>query len=143
MTELEDVIEAYNNIRKAYKEYCRNSEVRKEGLIEYESKFIEIKANLTRWKAKMTGEWTRYDDKAATAVKYRIAMKMYREGFTDINGDKYEKTSLSSSEKMAAGTEQYQKFIADRAFYKESFVNIADTKDDVNSYINLIKDQLK
>lgn len=143
MKPLEDILQDFNNIRDSYKNYCKNSSVTKTGLIEFETRFTELKSDMTYWKSKLSGDWSRYDDKAATAIKYRIAVEIYRKGFIDTNGDVYEKTSLSSAEKLAAATERYTTFINDRAFYKESMVNISDTKDDINSYINLIKDQLK
>ena len=38
---------------------------------------------------------------------------------------------------------EYREFVEQRGFYKESLTNLSDTREDINSYINEIKDRLK
>ena len=51
--------------------------------------------------------------------------------------------SISNADKFAAATKQYKEFLDQRTFAKESFVNIADLREDLQGYINIVKDRLK
>lgn len=139
MRPIEDILEEYNTVRETFHNYTSVGEIKKESLNVLQEKFVSLKADLTEWKAKFTNNWTRHDDKSATAIKYRIAVAISRGEFTD-KGDTepMPKTTLSMAEKLAAGCKTYKEFIDQRAFNKETLNNISDIREDCNSYITLI-----
>jgi hypothetical protein len=54
----------------------------------------------------------------------------------------YEKPpTITNSEKYAAATKEYKQFLEQRAFYKESFINIADLREDLQGFITLCRDR--
>jgi hypothetical protein len=141
---LEDIIEDFNTMRETFHNYVSTGEIKKESLLELQTRFVGIKSDLTYWKAKAIKNWTRTDDKAATAIKYRITVAISRGDFTDTGATlPLPKCSLSHAEKLAAGTNTYKEFIDKRAFNKESMTNLSDVREDCANYINLIKDFLK
>ena len=91
---------------------------------------------------KYTHEWTRRDDKAATAIKFRIAVAMTK-GEYPSGDDEVKLPTITNAEKLASGSKEYREFVDQRGFYKESLTNLTDTREDINSYINEIKDRLK
>jgi hypothetical protein len=144
MKKLEELIDDFSTLRETFHNYTSRGEVKKESLNELQEKFVKIKSELTYWKSKMIKSWTRTDDKAATAIKYRIAVAISRGEFTDKDAEEpMPKCTLSVAEKLAAGSQTYKEFIDKRAFNKESMTNISDLREDCNSYINLIKDLIK
>lgn len=144
MRPIEEILEEYNTVRETFHNYTSVGEIKKESLNVLQEKFVSLKADLTAWKAKYSAMWVKYDDKSATSIKYRIAVAITRGEFTD-KGDTtpIAKTSLSTAEKLAAGSKTYKEFIGQRSFYKETFTNISEVREDCNSYVNLIKDLLK
>lgn len=144
MRPIEDILEEYNTVRETFHNYTSVGEIKKESLNVLQEKFVSLKADLTEWKAKYASKWIKYDDKSATSIKYRIAVAISRGEFIDKDDiTPIPKTSLSTAEKLAAGSKAYKEFIEQRSFYKETFTNISETKDDIGFYINLIKDLLK
>ncbi|MBP8762230.1 MAG: hypothetical protein KBH21_00085 [Acetoanaerobium sp.] len=144
MKMLNEVIDDFTLARESFKNYISSGVLKKESLNELQSMFVEIKTDLTHWKAKLSKSWVRTDDKAATAIKYRIAVAISKGEFKDLNTEVFiPKCSLSQAEKLAAGCNTYKEFLDKRAFNKESLTNITDLREDCNSYINLIKDLLK
>lgn len=142
--ELKDIIEDFDAQRESYRSVINKGEVNKHTLLEFQGRFIDLKSELRFWKKYLTKEWTRRDDKAATAIKFRIAIYISRGEYKDDEGNlMYEKCSITSAEKYASGSPEYKKFVDQRAFYKESLTNVTDLREDMNSYINEIKDRLK
>ena len=142
--ELVDIISDFESGREAYRSFTSRGDLNKHSLLEFQGRFIDLKAELRHWKKYLTNEWTRRDDKAATAIKFRIAIAISRGEFKDDKGDLiYEKCSITSAEKYASGSQAYKEFVDQRAFYKESITNVSDLREDLNSYINEIKDRLK
>lgn len=142
MRPLEEIIEEYEELRGAYRNYTKVGDGNKNSLIEFQGRFIDLKADLKYWKVKYTCEWTRRDDKAATAIKFRIAVAMTRGDYP--TGDEEVKLpTITNAEKLASGSKEYREFVEQRGFYKESLTNLSDTREDINSYINEIKDRLK
>lgn len=144
MRSLEDIIEDYNVTRETFNNYTSTGEVKRESLNELQAKFVNIKSDLTYWKAKSIKHWTRTDDKAATAIKYRIAVAISKGEFKDIGAENFlPKCSLNHAEKMAAGSQTYKEFVDKRAFNKETMTNISDLREDCSSYILIINNFLK
>lgn len=142
--ELNDIIEDFESQRSSYRNFTTRGDLQKATLLEFQGRFIDLKSELRHWKTYLTKEWTRRDDKAATAIKFRIAIAISRGEFKDKEGNTpYEKCSITSAEKYASGSQEYKEFVDQRAFYKESLTNVADLREDMNSYINEIKDRLK
>lgn len=142
--QLEEILDDYENLRDAFSSYRKKGEPKKESLIEYQFRFIELKADLRPYKKEMVKEWTRRDDKAASAIKFRIAIAIHEGNFKDEQGNLvYDMCSITQAEKFASGCDKYKEFVDQRAFYKESLTNITDLRNDCESYINLIKDMLK
>jgi len=141
---LEEIIEEYDELRKSFRKYTKDSQVKSDNLIEYQSRFTDLKAELRDHKAKVLSQWIRRDDKAATAIKFRIAVAIHEGRFKDEKGNLvYDECTINQAEKYASGSEQYKKFVDQRAFYKESYTNICDLRDDINSYIIECKDRNK
>lgn len=138
MKELEDIIEDYKQVRQNFNDFTKKGDGNKATFIEFERRFIDLKADLQPWRAKLTSEWVRHDDKAATAVKYRIAVQMHRGNYPN-----QDKCSLGQAEVLAAASDEYQEFIKNRAFYKESYTNISDLMEGMTAYANLTKDYIK
>lgn len=142
--ELDKIIEDFEENRISFSEYRRKGEFSKLTLLEYQGRFVDIKAELRTYKVDMVKEWTRRDDKAASAIKYRMAIAIHEGEFKD-EDDKliYDPCSINQAEKFASGCDRYKQFIDQRAFYKESLTNITDLRNDCDSFANLIKDMLK
>jgi hypothetical protein len=142
MRPLEEILTDYEELRGAYRNYTKTGDGNKNSLIEFQGRFIDLKADLKYWKAKFAHEWTRRDDKAATAIKFRIAVAMVR-GEYPTGDDEAKLPTITNAEKLASGSKEYREFVEQRGFYKESLTNLSDTREDINSYINEIKDRLK
>ena len=146
MRPLEDILTDYEELRGAYRNYTKVGDGNKNSLIEFQGRFIDLKADLKFWKVKYTHEWIRRDDKAATAIKFRIAVAMTN-GTYKLGSDNEEENgklpTITNAEKLASGSKEYREFVEQRGFYKESLTNLSDTREDINSYINEIKDRLK
>lgn len=141
---LNEIIENYENTRRSYREFTKKGDNNKEAYVEFESKFVDLKASLRYWRSKMTGEYTKRDDKSATAIKFRIAVAISEGNYTDEQGKPiYDSCSITSAEKYASGSKEYRKFVEERSFYRASLTNISDLRDDINSYILEIKDKIK
>jgi len=142
MRPLEEILNEYEELRKSFRNTTKSGSLTKESLIEFQGRFIDVKADLKYWRVKYTHEWTRRDDKAATAIKFRIAVAMTRGEYETGDGEAKLPT-ITNAEKLASGSKEYREFVEQRGFYKESLTNLSDTREDINSYINEIKDRLK
>lgn len=142
MRPLEEILTEYEELRKSFRNTTRSGSLTKDSLIEFQGRFIDLKADLKYWKVKYTHEWTRRDDKAATAIKFRIAVAMTR-GEYPTGDEEVKLPTITNAEKLASGSKEYREFVEQRGFYKESLTNLSDTREDINSYINEIKDRLK
>lgn len=141
---LEEIIQDFEDNRISFSEFRKKGELNKTTLIEYQARFVDIKAELRPYRVDMVKEWIRRDDKAATAIKFRIAIAIHEGEFKDKSGQViYDKCSINQAEKYASGCEQYKIFVDQRAFYKESMTNLTDLRNDCDSFANLIKDILK
>lgn len=142
--ELDEIIARFELQREAYRAFTNSGDLNKHTLLEFQGRFIDLKSEIRYWKKYLTREWTRRDDKAATAIKFRIAMEITRGDFKDEGAtEPLAKCSITSAEKFASGSLTYKKFVDQRAHYKESLTNVSDLREDMNSYINEIKDRLK
>lgn len=143
---LEEIIEEFEGLRDNFRVFTKRSDGNRDALIEFQGRFLDIKADLRFWKAKFTNEWIRRDDKAATAIKFRIAVAMTN-GTYQLNSEKEEESgklpTITNAEKLASGSKEYREFVEQRGFYKESLTNISDMREDASGYINEIKDRLK
>lgn len=142
--ELEEIIEEFNQFRETFNDYRQKKEVNKNTLIEFESRLVDLRADLRPHRKLIAGEWQKRDDKAATGIKFRIAIAIHEGEYKDKKGELiYDPCSINQAEKFASGSESYKKFLDQRSFYKESLVNVTDFRNDIDGYINLIKDMLK
>lgn len=142
--ELQEIIEDFEDNRISFSEFRRKGELNKHTLLEYQARFVDIKAELRPFKVEMIKEWTRRDDKAATAIKFRIAVAIHQGTFKNEAGKLiYEMCSITAAEKYASGCDKYKEFVDQRAFYKESMTNVTDLRNDCDSFANLIKDILR
>lgn len=142
--ELEEIIEDFENNRLAFKSFREKKELTRGALLEYQARFVDIKAELRPFKKDMIKQWIRRDDKAATAIKFRIAIAIHKGEFRNEEGELlYDACTINAAEKFASGSDEYKKFVDQRSFYKESLTNITDLRNDCDSFANLIKDILK
>lgn len=142
MRPLDEILTEYEELRGTYRSFTKSGDLNKNTLIEFQGRFIDVKADLKYWRVKYTHEWTRRDDKAATAIKFRIAVAMTR-GEYPTGDEEVKLPTITNAEKLASGSKEYREFVEQRGFYKESLTNLSDTREDINSYINEIKDRLK
>lgn len=141
---LEQIIDDFDEFRESFKIFRNRGNVNRSTLLEYEYKLIELKADLRPHRKKITGAYQKRDDKAATGIKFRIAISIHEGTFKDKEGNLiYDPCSINQAEKYAAGSDAYNEFLDQRSFYKESLVNVNDLRNDMESFINFIKDMLK
>jgi len=141
---LQELIDAYETTRTSYRDFINRGDNNKHTLLEFQSRFIDLKASLRPYHTYFTNEWTRRDDKSATSIKFRICVAISEGRYEDKEDPTvYEKCSITSAEKYASGTMRYKKFIDERGFYRESLTNINDLREDLSFYVNEIKDRLK
>lgn len=135
---LSDIIEDFDNLRITYRLVIQEKEVSRETLLEFQGRFNDLKADLRPHHAEVSRQYTTRDDKAATAIKYRLAVAISQGEHED-----FESCSINQAEKYAPATKEYKKFLEQRAFWKESLVNINDLRDDISSYLIEISTRLK
>lgn len=135
---LNDIIEQFEEIRGTYRAFIRNSELNRESLMEFQGRFNDLKADLRPHHAEVSRQYTKFDDKSATAIKYRLAVSISRGEHED-----FDSCSINQAEKYAPASKEYKKFIDSRVFWKESLVNINDLRDDISSYLIEISTRLR
>lgn len=146
MRKLEDIIEDYENARTTLRHITSSDDNYKDALLEMQHRLLDLRADLRPWHTKMLKASETRSDKASTAIKMRIAVAMVKGEYEFKEGEKpmYEKLpTISNSDKYAAATKEYKEFLEQKVFYKESFVNIADLREDISAFILLTKDKLK
>jgi len=144
MKPLVEIIEEYESVRQSFKTFTNVGDANKETLLEYQQRFLDLKSDLRPWHTKMMHASEMRSDKSATAVKMRISCSMIKDEYVFSEGEKpmYEKPpTITNADKYAAATKQYKEFLKQRAFYKESFVNVADLREDLQGYITLCRDR--
>lgn len=142
--DLDEIIEEFDSFRESFNDYRRNKDVTKDTLIEFEARLVNLRADLRPHRKEVAAEWQKRDDKAATGIKFRLAIAIHKGEFIDENGDLiFDECSINQAEKFASGSEKYREFLDQRSFYKESLVNVTDLRNDIDGFINLIKDILK
>ena len=141
---LNELIEKYELTRIQYRDFINSGDNNKNTLLEFQSRFVDLKASLRPYHTYFINEWTRRDDKSATSIKFRICTAISEGRYEDKEDPTvYEKCSITSAEKYASGSLRYKQFIEERGFYRESLTNITDLRDDCSFYINEVKDRLK
>lgn len=142
--DLDIIIDEFDSFRESFNDYRKNKDVNKNTLIEFESRLVELRADIRPHRKQVAAEWQKRDDKAATGIKFRIAIAIHEGRFKNEEGELiYDKCTINQAEKFASGSQAYKEFLDQRSFYKESLVNITDLRNDIDGYINLIKDILK
>ena len=146
MRPLEEIIEEYENLRQSFKVFSSTGDGNKNALLEFQHRFVDLRADLRPWHTSMLKASENRSDKAATAIKMRIAVSMVKDEYEFGVDEKpmYDKApSITNADKFAAASKEYKDFLSQRTFYKESFVNVADLREDIAAYVNLLKDKLK
>lgn len=144
MLPLDEIIQEYDELRESLKEFNRNGDNNKDALLEFQQRFIDLKAELRPYHTKVLAEAEKRSDKSATAIKYRIASAMMRDEYDFVDEPiLYESPpSITHADKFAAASNKYKIFLEQRVFYKESLANITDLREDINSYINNISKRI-
>lgn len=141
---LDEIIEEFDSLRESFSTFRTRKEVTKDALIEFEFRLVDLRADLRPHRKTVAGSWQKRDDKAATGIKFRIALAIHEGAYKDKDGAlMYDKCSINAAEKFASGSKAYKAFLEERSFYKEALVNLTDLRNDIDGYINLIKDMLK
>ena len=144
MRPLEEILEDYENTRQSFKNFTSVGDANKDTLLEYQQRFLDLKADLRPWHTKMMSYAEARSDKGATAIKMRIAIAMVKDEYIFGENEKpmYDKPpTISNADKYAAATKQYKEFLDQRTFHKESFVNVADLREDLQGFITLCRDR--
>lgn len=145
MRKLEEILEDFEGIRDSFNNFTKLGDANKDTLLEYQQRFLNLKTDLRPWHTKMMYASEMRSDKQSTAIKHRIGLAMVRDEYEFKDGETpmYEKPpTITNSEKYAAATKEYKQFLEQRAFYKESFVNVADLREDLQGFITLCRDRL-
>lgn len=141
---LDEILEEYENTRLAFRSFLGNKELKKEALLEFQNRFVNLKADIRPFAKSVAGAYEKRSDKQATAIKFRIAVAIHNGEFKDDEGKLiYDECSINQAEKYASASDPYKEFLEQKSFYKESYINIRDVREDLNSYINLVKDYLR
>ena len=141
---LEEIITEFYEIKDNFKNFSLTGDNNKETLLEFQHRFVDLKSDLRYWHTKMLNASEMRSDKGATAIKMRIAVAMVKDDYVWSEGEKpmYDKApAISNAEKFAAATKQYKEFLNQRTTHKENFTNVADLREDINSYITLVRDR--
>lgn len=144
MRPLEEILIEYEELRGSFKNFTSVGDSNKDTLLEYQQRFLDLKADLRPWHTKMMHAAEMRSDKSATAIKMRIAIAMVKDEYAFGENEKpmYDKPpTISNADKFAAATKQYKEFLDQRTFHKESFTNIADLREDLQGYITLCRDR--
>ncbi len=144
MRKLEEIITDYEETRDSFKNFTKVGDANKDTLLEYQQRFLDLKADLRPWHTQMMHASEMRSDKGATAIKMRIAIAMVKDEYKFKEGEApmYDKhPTITSADKYAAATTEYKEFLDQRAFWKESFVNVADLREDLQGYITLCRDR--
>ena len=144
MRPLEEILTEYEETRSSFKNFTKVGDANNGTLLEYQQKFLDLKADLRPWHTKMMSYAEARSDKGATAIKMRIAIAMVKDEYIFAEGEKpmYDKPpTISNADKFAAATKQYKEFLDQRTFHKESFVNVADLREDLQGFITLCRDR--
>lgn len=144
MRPLEEILTEYEETRSSFKNFTKVGDSNKDTLLEYQQRFLDLKADLRPWHTKMMHASEMRSDKGATAIKMRIAVAMIKDEYVFAEGEKpmYDKPpTISNADKYAAATKQYKEFLDQRTFHKESFVNVSDLREDLQGYITLCRDR--
>ena len=144
MRPLEEIVSEYNELRDSFKIASSRTDLNKEALLEFQHRFLDLKADLREWHVKMLHSSEMRSDKGATAIKMRIAVAMIKGEYAFSEGEKAmynNPPTITNADKYAAATTEYKKFLKERTFYKESFTNISDLREDIQNYIILIRDK--
>lgn len=144
MRPLKEILEEYEEVRESFNNFTKVGDANKDTLLEFQQRFLNLKADLRPWHTKMMHASEKRSDKGATAIKMRIAVSMVKDEYEFKEEEKpmYDKPpSITNADKFAAATKEYKKFLDQRAFYKESFVNVADLREDLQGYITLCRDR--
>lgn len=136
--DLGHIIEDFDDLRSSYRSLTQTGNETKTSLMEFQSRFNDLKASLRPSHAEVNREWTKRDDKSATAIKYRLATAISKGEHPD-----FDSCSINQAEKFAPASKEYKKFIEERSFWKESLINVNDLRDDINSYLIEISTRLK
>lgn len=134
----QETLEEFENLRSTYRNVVNKNEAKRETFLEFQSRFTDLKASLRPVHALVTRHYTSRDEKASTAIKYRLAIAIQNGEHED-----FDSCSINQAEKFAAGCKEYKEFINQRSFWKESLVNINDVLDDIQSYLIEISTRLK
>lgn len=135
---LEDLIQEFVSLRDSFRHVSNNEGTKKTTLLEFQGRFNDLKSELRPIHGIVSKEWTRRDDKAATAIKYRICLNIHEGKHPD-----FDKCSINQAEKFAPATKEYKDFLDQRAFWKESLVNVNDLLDDISCYLIEISTRIK
>jgi hypothetical protein len=144
MRPLEEILTDYDELRNSFRNFTKVGDANNGTLLEYQQKFLDLKADLRPWHTKMMYASEMRSDKQSTAIKHRIGLSMVKGEYVFGESEKpmYEKLpTITNSEKYAAATKEYKEFLIQRAFYKESYINIADLREDLSGYITLCRDR--
>lgn len=144
MRPLEEILTEYEELRGTFRHFTKVGDVNRDTLLEYQQRFLDLKADLRPWHTKMMSASEMRSDKGATAIKMRIAIAMVKDEYVFAEGEKpmYDKPpTISNADKFAAATKQYKEFLDQRTFHKESFVNVADLREDLQGFITLCRDR--
>jgi hypothetical protein len=144
MRPLKEILTDYESIRENFRNFTKVGDSNNGALLEYQQRFLDLKADLRPWHTKMMHASEMRSDKQSTAIKHRIGLSMVKGEYVFGESEKpmYEKLpTITNSEKYAAATKEYKEFLIQRAFYKESYINIADLREDLSGYITLCRDR--
>lgn len=122
------LIEEYKSLNAAYNSYLEYSDTpSRDGLCAYETKYNNIHSEISLLKPAFWKLRTLHDDKRATSIKSRIAHTIHKD-----------EKSYSKSETLAYASDEYKKFLDDRADYYEFYQTLEEVQGSIDNRLKEI-----
>jgi len=128
VSKMKMAVEEFRATNDAYNSYLEYSEIpSREGLTAYETKYNNIFSEIALIKPFFWKLRTLHDDKRATSIKSRLAHNIHKD-----------EKSYSKSETLAYASDDYKKFLDDRADYYEFYQTLEDLHGAIESRLKEI-----
>jgi hypothetical protein len=142
--DINQIIEKYEDLRSGYHQHVKirggsKEDADKQALVSFEESFNSILADLVSVSAHIFGKRTQHDDRASSSVKARIALQINK----GENKEFGRESSWSKCESLAAASEEYSKFLEERAFWYESNDTVQGITNSISSYLTAITHRIK
>lgn len=128
VAKIQMAIEEFKSLNTAYNSYLEYSETpSKDGLSSYATKYNNIYSELVLIKPYFWKLRTLHDDKRATSIKSRLAHSIHAN-----------EKSYAKSETLAYASDDYKRFLDDRADYYEFYMTVEELQNAIDNRLKEI-----